>query len=113
MGARSGLVMLIVFAALGVLAFHAVTSPSPVTIVGTVVGPCDVKPSSTVDVLVDGEPAGSGWIVTGRWAQQCSGTISISGLDPADEYALDAGPLYALVRAGSVYDGMTITLRSG
>lgn len=110
---RSGLVLVAVAVTLVVLAFQAATSPSPVAIVGTVVGPCDVRPSSTVDVLVDGEPVGSGWIVTRRWAQRCGGTISISGLDPAEEYTLDAGPLYAYVRAGSITDAMTITLRSG
>jgi hypothetical protein len=98
-GAVGGVAFVAVTALLSVLAMQAATKPDPLFINGYVFGPCDVTPSSTVVVLVDGEQVGSGAIGARDWSTECRGAISVNDLEPANEYTVDAGLLSATVTA--------------
>jgi hypothetical protein len=98
-GAVGGVALIAVTTLLSVLAVQAATKSDPLFIDGYVFGPCNVTPSSTVVVLVDGEQVGSGAIGARDWSTECRGTISVNDLEPANEYTVDAGPLSATITA--------------
>lgn len=105
------LILVAVAVLLATLAFRAATAPPPEHLAGWMVGPCDARPTSTVEVQADGEVVGTGAVgAYNDVGRLCRATVSVNDLDPHEWYTVTSGELSGTVARRALHDMVTIRL---